>query len=828
MDTYDIPLTIICDLGKNTAAPQMISINQNEANIKKLRVEFVSGGKPWEIPSGFSCNILMKKADGFAVYNPAESISGNAAVFNITPQMTAAVGENYFQIQVVKSEDDARGFAAVLSVQKAVLADDDIISEDEKETINGLIDRAENAAESAESAADKANDAADRANEISGAIEGAIEGTLINDNTPSAVTAYSSNKIESMVQPKLNSILSGKKTIWFGDSVTWGESPTDGVKVEEPYPEYFGRIYGCEVINHGERGGTGSGTGTKSFCLNATNNATDITSAKYIFICYGINDFQNSIKIYPAADNSTFYGGMKNTIDYIYSLNPSATLTLIVPPQGKANLTKEYWDNDNSTVFDEYCNAIVELSAEYKTNLVDLRHLGINAENAEIYYPNSNNHLTQEGYNLIGQEVVSQFGNGYKDGKTEFYRRNYNVGTDSFNRYSEFENLLPIYTDVASYGGYYYDLVNGDNISIPIRLDTDRYYYFKSVFYYNGTTNVTVKLHDNTTGTDVETKNFVVSSYTDVSMNFYSVNGTFSTDHEYAVIVATSAAGVNCGPLTLTQNGIADYNKALPNTRISWTNVNFYVDGINGSDANPGTENKPFKTIDRFVEMYRYYAEIRLILIGDADSYNVNKCETLCNVGLHIINSSNNNNVTINFNGRYTPAFYNSHVNIGGTVDKYITLNLPNGLYFDGGFGLLANYTHFTGTSLGTNGCGAELLYCTFGCVLTSAVSNVYLRGCVFEGEFTTNLMTFLNSNVYLRTSFTLNSDLPESVYPLWLTGSRINIEVSLLGTHNAHRVAGQGSVIMCNDRHWGTWTSNGTNIINSVRLGESYNYLNG
>ena len=76
MDTYDIPLTIICDLGKNTATPQVISINQNEANIKKLRVEFVSGGKPWEIPTGFSCNILMKKADGFAVDNPAESISG--------------------------------------------------------------------------------------------------------------------------------------------------------------------------------------------------------------------------------------------------------------------------------------------------------------------------------------------------------------------------------------------------------------------------------------------------------------------------------------------------------------------------------------------------------------------------------------------------------------------------------------------------------------------------------------------------------------------------------------------------------------------------------
>lgn len=142
MDTYDIPLTIICDLGKNTAAPQVISINQNEANVKKLRVEFVSGGKPWEIPSGFSCNILMKKADGFAVDNPAESISGNKAVFNVTSQMTAAVGENHFQIQVVKGENDTRGFSCVLNVQSSVLDGNEPVSEDDKQTIWEIVDDA--------------------------------------------------------------------------------------------------------------------------------------------------------------------------------------------------------------------------------------------------------------------------------------------------------------------------------------------------------------------------------------------------------------------------------------------------------------------------------------------------------------------------------------------------------------------------------------------------------------------------------------------------------------------------------------------------------------
>lgn len=139
MELYDIPLTITCDLGKNTVSPQVISINQNEANVKKLRVEFVSGGKPWEIPAGFSCNILMKKADGFGVDNPAESISGNTALFNITPQMSVAVGENLFQIQVIAGESDVRSFVATLSVQRAALSNNEIISDSELEAVEEII-----------------------------------------------------------------------------------------------------------------------------------------------------------------------------------------------------------------------------------------------------------------------------------------------------------------------------------------------------------------------------------------------------------------------------------------------------------------------------------------------------------------------------------------------------------------------------------------------------------------------------------------------------------------------------------------------------------------
>ena len=203
MNRSDISCTITCDLKYNTVSPGYIFVNQWEANLRKLKVVFLSNGKPWQIPGDFSCNILMKKADGFIIYNPAETVEGNVVIFNISQQMTAAAGTNRFQIQITKGKEEIRSFHSVLEVRYAAVKEDEILSADEKETIGQLIERAENAAEEAEeaaeesfSASDKANEAADRAEKISDAIEGAIQGTLINDKTSSDITTYSSNKIE--------------------------------------------------------------------------------------------------------------------------------------------------------------------------------------------------------------------------------------------------------------------------------------------------------------------------------------------------------------------------------------------------------------------------------------------------------------------------------------------------------------------------------------------------------------------------------------------------------------------------------------------------------
>lgn len=184
MSTH-IPLTIICDLGKNTVSPHRISVNQEEANVKKLQVQFLSNGEPWEIPAGFFCNILMKKSDGFEIYNPAESISSTSAVFNITSQMTASVGKNSFQIQIVKGSDDVRGFTVDLNVQPAVIRTNKKVSEDDEQTIWEIVDDAiSQALESFQlDATLSSTDKAAQAKAVGDAIKAAIEQSVGKTDT---------------------------------------------------------------------------------------------------------------------------------------------------------------------------------------------------------------------------------------------------------------------------------------------------------------------------------------------------------------------------------------------------------------------------------------------------------------------------------------------------------------------------------------------------------------------------------------------------------------------------------------------------------------------
>lgn len=277
---------------------------------------------------------------------------------------------------------------------------------------------------------------------------------------------------------------------------------------------------------------------------------------------------------------------------------------------------------------------------------------------------------------------------------------------------------------------------------------------------------------------------------------------------------------------------------------LSYDNIDYYVDGINGDDTNNGTLAHPFKTFNRFIEEFKKYAEIRCHFIGDATEYDMNTIETFNDIGMHIDNQSNNSNVTLNFSGRYTPAIYNSHFNISGDTNKHVTLNIPNNLYFDGGY-IYCTYAVFTGGTLTFNGANCKLNNCTFNnnvklstCVgsfsypifnnakIEFETSRGHLRGAVFNGTTTTPINVLWNSSVDIRTSCTLNGTLTDNI--LYATDSEFIMGCGI--TNNTQNTYDglyiEQSRIIANNSRYSSINTGSAHLRNSYLLGETYQYL--
>ena len=212
----------------------------------------------YNIPAGAIANIYIKKPSGAQIYNSC-SISGNKITVNPTTQMFAESGKQFGQLQILNSEKILESFLILFNVEKSIIDDAAIESSDEftalEDALNSIDDattEAENAvsaanqavsdaqtaiknantaisgantaASSANSAAESAtnaasaantatqnantaaqnanekasaaNSAAEAANNAVDALEEALQGTVINDNSVSNLTTYSSQKIE--------------------------------------------------------------------------------------------------------------------------------------------------------------------------------------------------------------------------------------------------------------------------------------------------------------------------------------------------------------------------------------------------------------------------------------------------------------------------------------------------------------------------------------------------------------------------------------------------------------------------------------------------------
>ena len=239
--------------------------------------------RDFDIPSGAAARIYMRKVSGAEVYNDA-TISGNDITVDVTTQMSADAGWNKMTLQVMNGDDILLSFPLVLDVKWSAVSNNSIESKDEFTALENALNQVVPATEAANSAAAAANAAAEAAEEATrdaqdattdaetatqnantatqsanaatssantaasaanqatedanaaaeaatnalSAIEGAIQGTLINDNTSSANTVYSSQKIESDFLKKTGDV--SATTVSY-ESTTDNTPPATGSKL---------------------------------------------------------------------------------------------------------------------------------------------------------------------------------------------------------------------------------------------------------------------------------------------------------------------------------------------------------------------------------------------------------------------------------------------------------------------------------------------------------------------------------------------------------------------------------------------------------------------
>lgn len=203
----------------------------------------------WQIPSGSTARIYMRKPSGAEIYNDCV-INGNIVQITVTTQMTAEFGWVKSTLEIVNGTDILHSFEMTLDVQSTSISDNAIESKDEFTALENLVAEADQAVKDAETAtsaanaaagtattaaqkantaagtantaaqaantaagtantaagnaddaadlatiaAGAANSAAQAANAAAEAVEGAVSG-VINDNQVSTETTYSSQKL---------------------------------------------------------------------------------------------------------------------------------------------------------------------------------------------------------------------------------------------------------------------------------------------------------------------------------------------------------------------------------------------------------------------------------------------------------------------------------------------------------------------------------------------------------------------------------------------------------------------------------------------------------
>lgn len=365
------------------------------------------------------------------------------------------------------------------------------------------------------------------------------------------------------------------RAVFLGDSTTWGESGnTDGVQVDKPYPTVFGEITGATVINCAVRGACGSSAKTNNFAEQITANAASIKSANKIFINFGINDFSQGINVGNASMTDSYYYGIYNGIATIQKSNPKADIIIILPTVGKGYLTNDAWRNSNGISFDDYLNALIDIGTKLHLKIVDFRNIGITKNNAATYYPTGYNHLTQDGYTLLGEHLARCYES--------------NIYYDDVEEKSVAMNVLPHLLFASPieasslnsfYNGIYWNLSGSDNKGLTsykqFDIQTGRNYHFEFMAYHRNVANArkidyTIIFKNESTSKTYTFKRSVTGTYNKVAIDFYSN----LTGGNYTLQLIASGDDAYVSAFILSFNGVAPAPRKMRTGIVEITSTN--------------------------------------------------------------------------------------------------------------------------------------------------------------------------------------------------------------------------------------------------------------
>lgn len=214
--------------------------------------------------------------------------------------------------------------------------------------------------------------------------------------------------------------LRGKRCLFFGDSIVWGDSADEShSRVATPFPAYIAEHSGCTASNYGRKSATMAfkQDSDNNFANQLAQHTSDITEADYIFVLFGINDYSAPIPIGSpdSTDPETFFGAMRSNLETIRMLSGAQVIFISIPPCGA------YWTGTGNSRYQNirtYDEAVKRFCADNGIRYIDaLHHSGMDATNWERYSAD-HVHLTQAGYNLLGQCVLDNLGGNSTDPET--------------------------------------------------------------------------------------------------------------------------------------------------------------------------------------------------------------------------------------------------------------------------------------------------------------------------------------------------------------------------------------------------------------------------